>query len=317
MTWISYGNIFEPKKYLKWVKSHSWVPTPIIIKNNLVRVFFAARDFENHSNICYFDISLDNPKKILKYSKSPILKKGRLGCFDDCAAIPSHIIKVKKKFYMYYVGWTRGVSVPYISSIGLAISNSINGKFKRYSEAPIIGKNPYDPIFTASCFVQYKKNKFHMIYTSNKSWKNKSYLKPNYALKEANSSNGIFWKVGNKFLLRKSINEMAITRPWVLNLKKRCFLIYSYKSYKNKGKNYKIGIAEKTNNDFIRKDGSIKIFNNKDFFDDKMQEYAGIVEHKNFFYMFYNGNNYGEKGIGLAAISKSNFLKSLYESKKI
>ena len=156
-----------------------------------------------------------------------------------------------------------------------------------------------------------------MIYTSNKSWKNKSYLKPNYALKEANSSNGIFWKVGNKFLLRKSINEMAITRPWVLNLKKRCFLIYSYKSYKNKGKNYKIGIAEKTNNDFIRKDGSIKIFNNKDFFDDKMQEYAGIVEHKNFFYMFYNGNNYGEKGIGLAAISKSNFLKSLYESKKI
>ena len=317
MKWISYGNIFNPKKYLKWAKSHSWVPTPIIIKNSVARVFFAARDFENHSNICYFDISLDDPKKILKYSKSPILKKGRLGCFDDCAVIPSHVIKVKNKYYMYYVGWTRGMSVPYISSIGLATSNNINGKFKRYSEAPIIGRNSYDPIFTASCFVQYKKNKFYMIYTSNKSWKNKPYLKPNYDLKIANSSDGIFWKIGNKFLLKKNKNEMAITRPWILSLKKKTFLIYSYKNYKNKGRNYKIGVAEKRKNNFIRKDSSIEIFNNKDFFDNKMQEYAGIIEYKNFLYMFYNGNNYGEKGIGLAVITKDNFLKSFHESKKI
>ena len=46
-----------------------------------------------------------------------LLKKGRLGCFDDCAVIPSHIIKIKNKFHLYYIGWTRGIiSVLYISS---------------------------------------------------------------------------------------------------------------------------------------------------------------------------------------------------------
>ena len=89
--------------------------------------------------------------------------------------------------------------------------------------------------------------------------------------------------------------------------------MYSYKDYRNKGRNYKIGIAKKTQNSFIRKDNSIKIINKKDFFDNQMQEYASIVEYKNFFYMFYNGNNYGEKGIGLAMISKKSFLQNFDE----
>lgn len=75
-----------------------------------------------------------------------------------------------------------------------------------------------------------------MIYTSNKNWKKKSYFKPNYNVKIANSSDGIFWKDSNKFLLRKNKSEMSITRPWIFNIKKN-FLLYSYKNYKNKGKN--------------------------------------------------------------------------------
>ena len=29
-------------------------------------------------------------------------------------------------------------------------------------------------------------------------------------------------------------------------------------------------------------------------------EYAAVVKYKEHYYMFYNGNNYGENGIGLA-----------------
>ena len=35
-----------------------------------------------------------------------------------------------------------------------------------------------------------------------------------------------------------------------------------------------------------------------------MQEYGSIVKHDNNLYMFYNGNNYGEDGIGLARLEK-------------
>lgn len=316
MNWQSLGSIFDPTKYLKWVESHAWVPTPIIIKKDIVRVFFAGRDKENHSNIGYFDISLKNTKKILNVSKTPVLKKGRLGCFDDTAAIPSQIIKVGKKYFLYYVGWTRGITVPYISSIGLAIAKNLNGKFERFSEAPIIGRNSNDPIFTASCFVEKQNKKFKMIYTSNKSWKNGKFFTPNYNLKSASSKNGIEWKTTNNFLIKKNVkNEMAITRPWIINAKKKKILFYSYKNYKNQGRNYRIGIAMFNKKQWKRKDNDLKILNKKDMFDKHMQEYAGIVKYNKNYYMFYNGNNYGEKGVGLATISEKEFLEYFINEK--
>ena len=35
-----------------------------------------------------------------------------------------------------------------------------------------------------------------------------------------------------------------------------------------------------------------------------MQEYASVVEYKNKLIMFYNGNNFGAEGIGVAEIEK-------------
>ena len=35
-----------------------------------------------------------------------------------------------------------------------------------------------------------------------------------------------------------------------------------------------------------------------------MQEYASIVNYGKDYFMFYNGNNYGEEGIGIAKLVK-------------
>ena len=62
----------------------------------------------------------------------------------------------------------------------------------------------------------------------------------------------------------------------------------------------------------LRKDNSIKIINSKDNFDTQMQEYASIIQYKKKFLMFYNGNKFGEKGIGLAVLKtkkNKNFIK--------
>ena len=39
------------------------------------------------------------------------------------------------------------------------------------------------------------------------------------------------------------------------------------------------------------------IYNN---FDNKSQEYSSIIKIKKSYYMFYNGNDYGKEGVGLA-----------------
>ena len=95
----SKGLIFKPKKKIKSIKSHAWVPTPLKLNNKVFRIFYAGRDLFNHSNIYSFDYCFER-KTVVKFSKKPVLKKGRLGCFDDCAAIPSHAIIINKKIFL-------------------------------------------------------------------------------------------------------------------------------------------------------------------------------------------------------------------------
>ena len=296
MIWKSKGLIFKSSEKIKSIKSHAWVPTPIKLNNEVYKVFYAGRDKYNHSNIFSFDYSFKK-NKVIKYTKKPLLKKGRLGCFDDCAVIPSHIIIYKKKYYLYYIGWTKGGSVPYISSLGLAVSKNINGKFVRLSEAPILGKSKDEPIFVASCFVEKKKN-FEMWYTSNKYWKkSRNQFIPKYNIRLAVSKNGIDWKSKKDAIKFKSKKEIAITRPWIIKINGKQIMFYSYR-----GKNYKIGIAIKNNNKWKRNDKKICFKKSSDLFDNKMYEYGAVVKYKNQTFMFYNGNNYGEKGVGIAEL---------------
>ena len=117
-------------KDIPWVKNHLWVPTAYKLNRSKIIVFFAGRNFKNESATGYFvyDINLN---KVTKISKKPVLSRGVLGMFDDSAVIPSHIIKIGRKYFMYYVGWTQGKKVPFFSSIGLAKSNSIYVPFKK------------------------------------------------------------------------------------------------------------------------------------------------------------------------------------------
>ena len=46
--------------------------------------------------------------------------------------------------------------------------------------------------------------------------------------------------------------------------------------------------------------GGMKASKKEGAFDSEMVEYACVVPHKGNYFMFYNGNNYGRDGIGLA-----------------
>ena len=294
MKWISQGLIFSRKNFPKWNSTHAWVPTPIMINKKICRVFYAGRNKNNMSQLGAFDIDLNNPKIIRRVFQKPFLELGKMGHFDDCAVIPSHIIKVKNTYYLFYIGWTQGKTVPYIASIGLATTKNLNKKFKRYSDAPILGRTKNDPIFTASCFIQKYMDKYKMFYTSNLSWNrvnNKS--TPKYTIKEASSSDLITWK-HEAITFKHKKNEIAITRPWIFKHNSKDVMLYSYRRYL-----YKIGLAKKIGNKWIRKDKNIKIQKKNKPFDLMSQEYSSVVSYKNKKYMFYNGDNFGKYGFGL------------------
>tara|TARA_Y100000389_G_scaffold195806_1_gene227767 strand:- start:100 stop:1014 length:915 start_codon:yes stop_codon:yes gene_type:complete len=285
-------------KDVSWVNSHLWVPTAYKLNQSKIIVFFAGRNYQNESDTGYFvyDINLN---KVVKISKKPVLSRGELGSFDDSAAIPSHVIKIGKKYLMYYVGWTQGKKVPFFSSIGLATSVNIYGPYKKIGKAPIIGKTNEDPFFVATCFVEKKNNLYEMYYTSNLGWKKKKKKAfPLYLIKRCTSRDGLNWKLNNSKIINfKNKDEVAITRPWIVEHKKQRIMFFSCKK-----KFYKIytALENKKKNNWQRK-LKISFSNNLNHkFDNKSQEYSSVVKIKNKYYMFYNGNDYGKEGIGIA-----------------
>ena len=57
-------------------------------------------------------ILTSRPKDTQRFELS-VLSLGKIGYFDDYAVIPSQIFYFNKNYYLFYVGWTQGKTVPY------------------------------------------------------------------------------------------------------------------------------------------------------------------------------------------------------------
>ena len=196
---------------------------------------------------------------------------------------------------MYYIGWNPGSTVRMHLFGGLAISNDDGETFTRWSEAPILERNKTDPYLNTAPWVVKVKNGFRIYYVSGDIWINKDL--PRYNIKTGFSKDGKNWERSGEVCIDfKDEAENALARPYVIFENNIWKMWFSYK-----GNNYRIGYAE--SNDGIkwdRNDEGSGIDVSHSGFDSEMIEYAAIVKHNEKYFMFYNGNNYGSEGIGLA-----------------
>ncbi len=302
MKWIKKGLIFKPKGKLDWMVTHAAVPIADRIEGDLYRIYFATRDKENRSHTAYIEIDIKNPKKTLYISENPVLKPGALGTFDDSGAMPSWIINYNDKKYLYYTGWTLGVTVPFYFYIGLAISGDRGKTFKKFSKVPILGRINFDPYLTASPCLIIENGVWRMWYVSCVGWKiENDKLKHYYHIKYAESKDGLNWeRKGIVCIDFKSDDEYAISRPCVLKDNDIYKMWYSYR-----GGSYRIGYAESTDGiNWVRKDEEAGIDVSDSGWDSEMIEYAFIFGHKGKKYMLYNGNGYGKTGFGYAILKE-------------
>ena len=165
--------------------------------------------------------------------------------------------------------------------------------------APILkltNREPYS-ILTAPFVLRESKNKWLMWYVSCEEWVNENY--PKYNIKIAHSRDGLNWKQNGTVCIKLKKNERAIARPCVIKEKKIYKMWYCFE--KGVG-NYRMGYAEsKDGTNWKRRDNELKFpLGKKGEFDDQMQEYPYVINHKDKKFMFYNGNSYGKDGIGLA-----------------
>lgn len=300
MKWSKKGLVIEPTGKLNWMVTHAALSFAERIEEDLYRIYFYGRDGFNRSQVGYVEVDINEPEKILYITKNPVLELGVLGCFDDSGVMPSWIINCDGKKYLYYTGWTVGVTVPFYFYIGLAVSQDGGQKFRRYSKAPILERNSYDPYLTASPCVIIENGIWRMWYVSCVRWKiENGKPKHYYNIKYAESKDGVNWKrKGIVCIDFKSKDEYAIARPCVIKEDGIYRMWYSYR-----GKSYRIGYAESKDGIlWERKDEEAGIGVSESGWDSEMIEYAFVFTHKGKKYMLYNGNDYGKTGLGYAVL---------------
>jgi predicted GH43/DUF377 family glycosyl hydrolase len=303
MEWEKKGLIFNVEKNSDWMYSHAAVPFAEHVKDDIFRIYFTTRDSKNRSHGAFIEVDIKNPKRILNISPEPIIKPGPLGSFDDSGTMPTCMVNFQNKKYLYYVGWSLGITVPFYFYIGMAENDGSNYQYKKISPVPILDRDKTDPYLTASPSIILENSVWKMWYVSCERWKidESGHPKHFYNIKYAESKNGIEWIRPDIICIPfKNAEEYAISRPNVVRDKNHYKMFYSYRGGKA---TYRIGYAE--SNDGIhwtRKDDEIGIDLSSGGWDSEMIAYPFVFTHKDITYMLYNGNGYGRSGFGYAIL---------------
>jgi hypothetical protein len=303
--WKKLGRIFQVSGEVPWAMTHAAVPTALPMEDGNVRVFFGSRNACKQASIGFFDFSPRDPSRILGRSESPCLAPGELGMFDDSGVLPSWVVRRDGALWLYYIGWNLGTTVPFRNFTGLAQSRDDGKTFTRFSPAPVADRDAQDPLFyTNPCWLG-EGDRWKVWYLSAVRWEAQTSGPPKhfYRIKQDESADGIHWDRNASVAIDFQYpGEFAISRPCVIRDGGLYHMWYSYRSGP-RGEQYRIGYAASVDGKkWDRQDEQVGLDVSASGWDSEAVCYAHVFDHGGRRYMLYNGNGYGESGIGLAVL---------------
>jgi hypothetical protein len=124
MKWNKQGLIYEPKGDSEWAKNSALQPTPLMIDEQVIRVFVGMRDSKGRSRVGFVDVDAKNPENILRVSDRPALDLGMAGTFDENGVVPCAVVKRSDEIWLYYAGYQLGQQIKFCAYTGLAVSRT-------------------------------------------------------------------------------------------------------------------------------------------------------------------------------------------------
>lgn len=279
------------------------LPTVEQIGEDKLRIYHSQRA-NGQSHIHYIDV--DQHFKVV--NEGHLLAPGSRGLFDDCGVMPSSIIKHAGRTFMFYTGWSApNGQVPYGHAIG--ILEKRDGEWKRSLQGPIVSRCSWCPYLANSAYVIYDQlleheqtncsHGYRMYFCRGQGWNDDF---PTYSIGMAVAENimGPWRWVGSV----AGNMHSASSRPCLALVGKEKHL---YFSQKEKETTYKIHC-------YVRQKSSWDVYEDiieksESGWDSEMVCYPYIYHWRGETYMFYNGNGYGETGIGLAIWNEKNGLQ--------
>jgi len=304
MKWEKHGLLYCAAGESEWMQSHAMIPTPTLMESNLIKVYLNFCDTKGRARPGYIIVDPNNDFDVLEVSEQPLIDLGRPGTFDDNGAALCSIVPVGgDRVYAYYVGFELGVKVRYRMLSGLAVSEDSGATFLKHSQVPILERSNSEPFIRGGPFVLKESDIFKMWYVAGDKWLNiQGKSMPIYSIKYLESKDGIHWgSDGKECVAVEHPEEFGFGRPYVIRSLDGYRMFYSIRHTKF---GYLIGYAESEDGiNWERMDERFDLLPTGFGWDSKMICYAAFIQQGERVFLFYNGNGFGETGVGVLELT--------------
>jgi hypothetical protein len=303
MRWQKLGQVFVPDGRRAWQQRYAFPPTPWRRDEETLRLYVAMCDEHTIGRVGWVDVSAQDPTQVLAVSDEPVLDIGRPGAFDDNGVVPTCIVEVGERLYLYYVGFQLGHRLRYFQFLGLAISEDGGASFRRAQRVPVIDRSDTELLNRTSGFVRLDDDRFRLWYVGGSEWTEvQGKALPVYDIRYAESPDGIHWPDAGEVAvaLRDDGDEHALGRPWVVQHGSGWRMFYSTRT---RSKDYRIGFADSPDGrHWTRRDDEIGLDVSQNGWDSAMIAYGAVITLGERSFMFYCGNGTGRTGFGVAEL---------------
>lgn len=304
--WDKLGLIWGPSQQREWMHNSCLTPTPVFLKSkNIIRVFSSIRDKDGVGRIGYTDLNADNPTEVVNISMTPALDIGRLGAFDDNGVILGDFLIHNNNMYLYYVGFQLVQKAKFLAFTGCAISDKNAEHFTRLSDAPVLDRDSQSLYINAihSIFYDERRQKIRAWTGSGDGWdfiNGKPF--PSYTIRCFDTEDLVTFTPTNVHGFDFNGDEYRIGRPRVYQTKQGYLMLYTKGTTSGE---YICEMAESIDGfTWYRSRHGLGIDLSSSGWDSKHLCYPVLLRVHGEIYMFYNGNDMGKDGFGIARLTE-------------
>jgi len=302
--WRSLGHVYVAQGESGWLASHASYPTPLLLPDGRVRVFFSPRDQAGRSSIFSLDLALTaNGFERLGPPEGPWLEPGPRGAFDDTGASVGWVTaSAGGGIECLYLGWTLGVSVPFRTAIGHAVAGPGERRFRRTSLAPMLDRADEDPFLVGYPWALDAGAERWVWYGTHQAW-GAGWLEMDHVIRRAVRRPDGSWRRDPRASLEPSRApggdpEFALSRPTVLRDASGWHMWYCRRRAA-----YRLGYAHSSDGlTWTRRDEALDFDGSAAGQGTRALAYPAVFDHGGRRYMLHNGEGYGRDGFALAVL---------------
>lgn len=304
MSWEKRGLVYCPAGEQDWALHSFMTPCPWQKDAQTIRLFGGMRDGDGISRIGWVDVDATDPQVIKGVSQQPVLDLGAPGMFDDNGVILGDVIEVSEdELRLYYVGFQLVAKAKFLAFTGVAISRDRGESFQRYQQTPILDRCPEGQFIGAlHSIARLEDGSYRAWISRGRGWQDiDGRLYPQYDCWTLTSADGLHFDNGAAVpIIAPNDDEYRIGRPRATRLDDGGWELRATSDTLSKQyESFRFTSLDGIN--FTRSAEVELPRGPAGEWDDQMTCYpAHHVTPSGDKFLFYNGNDMGRTGVGVA-----------------